>query len=77
MEVNPINGHVAIGTNDGELYIRKSLTDISATIFFKQISPVGPNGWIEVVRYSPNGKLLAVGSHDSKIYILDVDQGYA
>lgn len=76
VEVNPINGHVAIGTNEGELYIRKSLTEISNAIYYVKISQAGPNGWIEVVRYSPNGKLLAVGSHDSKIYILDVAKNY-
>jgi len=27
--------------------------------------------WIEVIRYSPCGKLLAVGSHDNNIYIYE------
>jgi len=33
--------------------------------------------WIEVVRYSPDGSKLAVGSHDNNIYIYDVNNGYS
>jgi WD40 repeat protein len=29
------------------------------------------------MRYSPNGKWLAVGSHDNKVYILDTAAKYA
>jgi len=29
--------------------------------------------WIETMRYSPNGKFLAVGSHDNGIYIYSTD----
>lgn len=71
-----MNGHVAVGTNEGEIYIRKSLTEISTPIYYEQISKDGPNGWIEVVRYSPCGKYLAVGSHDRNIYIMQVNENY-
>lgn len=76
VEVNAVNGHVAVGTNEGEIYIRKSLTEISTPIYYQQISKDGPNGWIEVVRYSPCGKYLAVGSHDRNIYIMQVNENY-
>lgn len=38
VEVNAVNGHVAIGTNDGEIYIRKSLTEIQDAIYYQAIS---------------------------------------
>jgi len=33
--------------------------------------------WNEVMKYSPCGKYLAVGSHDNHIYIYSVDRDYA
>lgn len=35
------------------------------------------NEWVEVAEYSPCGKYLAIGSHDTNVYIYDVDGGYA
>jgi WD40 repeat protein len=32
--------------------------------------------WNEVIKYSPCGNYMAVGSHDNKIYIYDVKKGY-
>jgi len=33
--------------------------------------------WIEVMSYSPDGNYLAVGSHDTNIYIYEtLDEGY-
>jgi len=37
----------------------------------------GRNGWIEVMAYSPNGKYLAIGTHDRVIYILNVEGNYS
>jgi len=31
-----------------------------------------PEEWSEVIKYSPDESLLAVGSHDNAIYIYDV-----
>lgn len=59
------NGHVAIGVNDGELQIRGGLSNISTIVAKKHNS----KEWIEVLRYSPDGASLAVGSHDNNIYI--------
>jgi WD40 repeat protein len=36
-----------------------------------------PARWIECMHYSPCEKFLAVGSHNSMIYILDVEKKYA
>jgi echinoderm microtubule-associated protein-like 1/2 len=33
--------------------------------------------WIEVMRFSPDGKYLAVGSHDNNIYIYDAQDGFS
>lgn len=33
--------------------------------------------WIEAAEYSPDGKYLAAGSHDTNIYIYDVENGYS
>jgi microtubule-associated protein-like 6 len=33
--------------------------------------------WISDLKYSPDGKQLAIGSHDSKIYLYDATKGYA
>ena len=35
------------------------------------------NEWVEVAEYSPDGNYLAVGSHDTNIYIYDVANGYS
>ena len=32
-----------------------------------------PKEWIEVMKYSPDGKFLAIGSHDDHIYIYDAE----
>ena len=35
-----------------------------------------PKEWTETMKYSPNGKWLAVGNHDDHIYIYDVNNNY-
>jgi WD40 repeat protein len=35
-----------------------------------------PKEWSEVMRYSPDGKKLGVGSHDNNVYIYDVEDKY-
>ncbi|OMJ72735.1 hypothetical protein SteCoe_28741 [Stentor coeruleus] len=59
-----INGHVAIGFNDGHVLIWDSIEGKN------KVKPLNePREWIESMAYSPNGQLLAVGSHDNRIYI--------
>jgi WD40 repeat protein len=36
-----------------------------------------PQEWNEVIRYSPCGAYLAVGSHDNKVYIYNVKDKYS
>lgn len=58
--INCNNGHVAVSTNEGEVQIRASYSDIDNTINAFRDS----KRWNEVMEYSPDGKYLAVGSHD-------------
>jgi WD40 repeat protein len=66
------NGDIAVCANDGHLTIRN--TADPATII-KEIND--SLEWIEVSEYSPDGKYLAVGSHDTNIYIYDASDGYS
>jgi len=71
---NPKLDHVAIGICDGSLSIRNGLLNLNERLFEDiQIS----KEWIEVMKYSPNYKYLAVGCHDKVIYILDSNENYA
>jgi len=65
--INPRTGHVAIGINNGELSIRKSLKEINEVVVQKHDA----KEWIEAIHYSPCGEYLAVGSHDNVVYIYD------
>jgi WD40 repeat protein len=70
--LNNLNGHVAIGLNDGRVSIRTSVKAINNEV--KSITDA--KEWIEVIHYSPDNSKLAVGSHDNFVYIYDVSQGY-
>jgi WD40 repeat protein len=65
--INPRTGHVAIGINNGELSIRKSLKELDRVVTQKHDA----KEWIEAIHYSPCGEYLAVGSHDNVVYIYD------
>lgn len=69
-------GHVIIGTNDGTVSVRtskvffSSLTqDLNNSLYTNKVA----KEWIEVIKYSPDEKRVAVGSHDNNIYILSVN----
>lgn len=64
---NPSNGHIAVGHNDGTLSIRAGFNKLDQIVATNKNS----QEWIEVLAYSPDGKKLAVGSHDNNIYVYD------
>jgi WD40 repeat protein len=66
------SGDIAICACDGHVYI-KTTDDIDTCKFEMDDS----KEWIEVAEYSPDGGLLAVGSHDTNIYIYDANADYA
>jgi WD40 repeat protein len=59
--ISPANGAVVIGCNDGHFSVRRGLTSISEVVHTGH----GPSEWIEVMKFSPNGRWLAIGSHDN------------
>ena len=61
-------GHLAVAVNDGSLIIRTT-SNLKNEVFRANDS----KEWIEVMKYSPEQNLLAVGSHDTKIYIYNVN----
>lgn len=61
-----------MGHNDGTLSIRASVDDLDRVIHQNN----NAKEWIEVVTYSPDGLMLAVGSHDNKIYVYDASANY-
>ena len=61
-------GHVAVCNQFGKISIRAK-DDLNKKITsFKD-----PEEWCECMRYSPDGKYLAVGSHDNGVYIYEVN----
>lgn len=62
------NGHLAVGANDGSVTIRMTSDPGVNT------NELLDNGqWIETMEYSPDGAHLAVGSHDTNIYIYSTE----
>lgn len=61
-------GKMAVCANDGSVTIR-DLSDINTIIHELQDSAE----WIEVAQFSPDGSKLAVGSHDTNIYMYETE----
>lgn len=66
------NGNVAVSDNEGNVTIRESADNLDTIV--AELNQ--PKEWNEVMRYSPDGSKLGVGSHDNKIYIYETD-GYS
>jgi WD40 repeat protein len=66
------NGHVAISNNMGKVSIR-----LKDNLDKKIKSLKEPQEWNEVMKYSPCGTYLAVGSHDNHVYIYNVNDNYS
>lgn len=60
--------HFAVGVNNGELHIHSSESPDKLLDMKKDATR-----WIERMIYSPDGKLLAVGTHDDKVYIYETN----
>ena len=67
-----VNGDVVCAANDGSLTCRKfdDLKTINKEIHDSQ-------EWIEVMEFSPDGQYLAVGGHDTNIWIYNVAEDYS
>jgi len=55
-----------VAGNDGAVSIRNRYKGAEELHLLKDSTE-----WIEVMAFSPDGKWLAVGSHDNNIYIYD------
>mgnify|MGYP001951490606 CR=1 FL=1 len=68
VSINPKNGHVAVGINNGEINIYKSTKNMELTKTIKVLQDS-----IDCLRYSPDGTKLAVGCQDTCLYIFTVN----
>ncbi|KAH8050303.1 hypothetical protein JL721_11386 [Aureococcus anophagefferens] len=67
--------HVAVGFNTGaiEVFAWSSL----ASVAYVPNTTFGGHETISCLVYSPNGRILAVGSHDNAVYLCDAARDYA
>jgi WD40 repeat protein len=78
MDYNIQLNHLAVGNNEGTITIRQvqNLAEYATsgkedTVNLDTVVCTlnHPREWVEEIRYSPDGKKLAVGSHDNYIYL--------
>lgn len=62
---SPDGTQIAVATFNGRVKI------LSHDLKIQSADIAVSKSWIQVLQYSPNGKVLAVGSHDRTIYLLD------
>ena len=65
--MNPVTEELAVGHNDGHVNIIENIRTLKIVKVLKD-----PKEWMESMAYSPDGKTLAVGSHDNFIYLYRV-----
>ena len=77
---SPNGNHFSVGTNEGKCAVFDSsslsliaLVDLNS---FGKANNKNPEHWIQCLCYSPNGEVLAVGTHGSVIVLLDVKDNY-
>jgi len=65
LSFSPDGSQIAAGLEHGRVMILDS--NLQTVVADRDIA----RDWIQVIKYSPNGDMLAVGSHDRLIYLLD------
>eukprot|EP00054_Salpingoeca_dolichothecata_P027405 m.201004 g.201004 ORF g.201004 m.201004 type:complete len:1228 (-) comp25954_c0_seq3:39-3722(-) len=68
--VSPTNTHIAIGSDDGKYII------LDSTSGKEVVKRKTSKERISTVRYSPDGKVLAIASHDNLIDLYEVSNNY-
>ena len=63
--INPDGSQVAVATYEGKVLV------LSSNLKNEEAQLTISSSWMEVMQYSPDGKLLAVGSHDNTIYLIE------
>jgi WD40 repeat protein len=59
---------VAVSNNYGDIFI------FDYNNFSNKVAALlNPREWVEVMKYSPDGNWLAVGSHDNNVYVYQID----
>ena len=62
---------MAVCSNVGKVSIR----DFNSDDLARKVSTLkDPQEWCEIAKYSPDESMLAVGSHDTKIYIYQISE---
>jgi len=81
VDYSPDGKHIAIGTNSGEVTVFDAKT--MEVIVTKDLNKLGKRkvfgqtgNWIEMLKYSPSGKTLAVATHGIVIVLLSVESDY-
>lgn len=77
LDINPECSHLAVGLGDGRVFIfsLNKIYDSSVINKESKLLELKQSGSdvIQVVKYSPDGKVLAVGSYDKFIYLYQID----
>ncbi len=63
IDVSPKGDLIAVGMRDGTLRVFQT-----STMKMLHMQKCGVE-WIEDLKFSPDGKHLAVGAHDNKLYV--------
>ncbi|KAK3262092.1 hypothetical protein CYMTET_29037 [Cymbomonas tetramitiformis] len=76
---SPDGAHLAVGMQDGRVVVLDSSTlqQLVMPRSFQEVVAVADLvRSVDTLRYSPDGRLLAAGSHDTNINIFSCEQGY-
>jgi WD40 repeat protein len=79
---SPDSSHLALGTNDGKITILNAadfsqVKVVDLNMYTKNKVRGKKDQWIQCMKYSPDGKTLAVGTHGSVIVLINVADDYS